>query len=600
MKKILFFAVLGALAFTSCSNVDEVGVDVIKKDNQSFVDRFGQINPAQNFNTMRSVTIQSSIVNGAGNYTLRVYDAMPTKANGASLIGKFENLNAGNVSTVKVDVSGVAKNLYFIAEQGNKRVLYTAPVAGKVTAKFDDATDTPVPDALEGTFEIDLDEEVGYFHYAFYQNINSVLSLPGLFNETEDHSAAATDFTLAADEEGQVTLFPMYINERIKDNVGYVIMNENNEIIGEGTIFENTVDEIGDYMKIVTTSNKQEVGAYPNFNEAGLAITNRQSVKSTPIVIEAGVGNKIALTITNTNKYGGFNGETYYSVAAMNPNETPVSVYASIEATETETGATSEVTITTTLGIVGIEDIIDPEYGDNDMNDIMFFTLNPVIEEEPLEEKQSITVAFEDLGAEDDYDFNDVVITVDYTTGQTEATVTLQALGGILPVELFYFPYERPQVRTAVKAGESIFGGELHEAMGYGVRTLINTNGTASPYENIAAADKVAPITATLEVPEDFTVADFGAPFAIEVGGASGQIRITAETEYGEVPQVIVIGKTYMPESIDVEIQAPYYWAWPKEKVGVDKAYTNISKWVADPEDLSFLTDGVVESNLYK
>ena len=80
MRKRIFpvvMAVCGALLFTACTNDDETGVagdDLLREYTANFEKMFGPVNPAQNFNTQRTVTIDASMANAQGSYTLRVYD----------------------------------------------------------------------------------------------------------------------------------------------------------------------------------------------------------------------------------------------------------------------------------------------------------------------------------------------------------------------------------------------------------------------------------------------------------------------------------------------------------------------------------------------
>ncbi len=345
-------AVCGAMMFTSCSNDEAVGADKIGEYQANFEKVFGQVSPAQNFNTQKTVTIESSVANASGNYTLKVYDGKPGKK-GASLLGKFENLNAGAVSTVKVDVSKGAKALYCVADDGTSRRLTTSTVtaSGRVTAKFDATT-----------------------------------------------------------------------------------------------------------------------------------------------------------------------------------------------------GTTGETEVT--------------------------------------EEPASVTIAFEDLGSEDDFDFNDAVIKVDYVTGTGVANITLMAVGAVLPLKLYY-------ADVTGQTSPLYDGQELHEVMDRSQKTIINTNWKTK--NGIAGADNVEFVTTEIEVPEDFTIGEDGAPFILEVNGVEGQRQITASTEYGAIPQVLVVGK-YCEEGD--EVTTTYFFRWPKERVRLDAAFPGISGWMNDPTDLSFLGGGV-ENNLY-
>ncbi|MBR3453804.1 MAG: hypothetical protein IKH26_00620 [Bacteroidaceae bacterium] len=352
MKKKLFSFVtvlMGILLFSSCANDDAVSSDKITDFNANFEKVFGTVNPAQNFNTQRTVTIDAVVENAQGNYTLLVYDARPN-TKGASLLGKFENLNPAS-STVKVAMSKASEFVYCVAVDGDTRSIASAkvPASGRVTAKFDTA---------EGAF----------------------------------------------------------------------------------------VDT-------------------------------------------------------------------------------------------------------------------------------------------PTADGTSVTVAFEDLGSTDDFDFNDAVIRVDYVTGTGVANVTLMAVGAVLPLKLYYYG-ERTQT-------VALFNGlELHEAMGIDDKAaIINTNWKTK--DGIVGVDNVPFVSCQIEVPQDFVIDENGAPFVLEVDGVQGQRQITASTEYGAVPQVFVVGKFYSER-----LAKTFFWRWPKERVRLNLAFPEVADWMANPEDFSFLANGV-EDNLY-
>ena len=149
MRKLIFqvvMAVCGTLLFTACTNDDSFGENssgLMREYTANFERMFGPVNPAQNFNTQRTVTIDASMANAQGSYTLRVYDGEPGMK-GTSLLGKFENLSAGSTSTMKVGASKCVEDLYFVADDGITRSLTTSPIsdAGHVTARFDATTGT--------------------------------------------------------------------------------------------------------------------------------------------------------------------------------------------------------------------------------------------------------------------------------------------------------------------------------------------------------------------------------------------------------------------------------------------------------------------------
>lgn len=101
----------------------------------------------------------------------------------------------------------------------------------------------------------------------------------------------------------------------------------------------------------------------------------------------------------------------------------------------------------------------------------------------PTPQTFEIRVMAEDLSAKEnsDFDFNDVVFDVTYTTGQPTATITLQAAGGTLPLR--------------VNSTDGVGGFEVHDKFGgYPTTTMINTGWSGSN-----GANNVAPATETIE-----------------------------------------------------------------------------------------------------
>lgn len=642
MKKILFFAVLGALGttlFTSCSNEDAVITDPIQKKTdyaEGFIDHFGQVAPNQTFNTVQSVTLESSMMNAkVSNYSVSVYDGLGANA---SLLAKFNNLDAHKVSTLKFNVSSGAKELCFIADDGQGKKLYTSTVParnGKITAKFEDVP-SDYPAAIKGTFDLKFSADYAQFTKAFYENILNVLTLPNIFTEGEAHDNVAdqvlTSFTLSADEDGIVTLYPIFINENLEDEIGYYIIDSEGNQVGEDVVlFEKTVDHVnfpddatitnypfGEYL---LTSDGQTSSPYPNFSsEAGIQLTGNQYILSKPIKINAGVGNRVGLYITNTYENNGMKGEKFYSDASKNYKEESIALYSYLTKQETETGATTETTVTTTYGVIGLEDMVDPDeedfpYVDKDMNDIVFYTENPVSTTEPLASEASYTIAFEDLGTTDDFDFNDVVITISYVTTNepSTATVTLECAGGVLPARVYYLQdvelQDVEQMRSGLTDHAQDLFGEVHAAFGKEPGCIINTNFTSVP--SVPGFDGLTAAPVTINVPANFSISfddleSDGYPFFIvvndqELDGAP-QIRIVQpNTDAGQIPEALVLGKIYYPQSAEPSLKTPLTWQWPKERVSIDTAYPNITTWITtDPTDLTWLTNGVNTSQLYK
>ena len=614
MKKILFFAVLGALGtatFTSCSNDDAVEVpatpEVKAQDYaQAFKAKFGN---STSFNTVKTVDVQAVLPNGNGNYTLRVYDRYPSAK--AQMVGKFENLNAASVANLKVNCPGNATRLFFTAEQnGVSKVTNCGIKNNKVVAKF--AGEESQYAGLEGTFNLAFSDEYAQFSQDFYTALpNALTTIAGLFNEGENHQTAGADAFFFFNEDGEVTFYPIFQNETLNDHIGYFIYNtKTGEIVEEGALIDGTRET--EFLWQGTAAGPQAVYPYYQKDVQGVKFSGRNNnMYSKAYTVTAPEGADIAdlvvgITVSNDPYTNERNyktgtdymyGEKYYSISELNTNLTAagaqVAVYAAgqIEITEeTEEGVT---TTTGTFGLVGIEDVLLGN-SDFDMNDVVFYTEATQATSIVFEKPAIYYVAFEDLGGTYDFDFNDVVLGIGFVSGQETATVSCLAAGGTLPVEVMY-------------QQETLFG-EIHEAFGVPTNTVVNT--VPEGMEVGLPSAICEPLETTIAIDPEFSVAEDALPFELLVDGAYGQVKISARGEDG-TPQALVLGTTWTkyPDTYDeageVEETGDYvtepdflFWAWPIEKVGIDAAYPDINNWIADPTNFDWLETGV-ESNLF-
>ncbi len=201
--------------------------------------------------------------------------------------------------------------------------------------------------------------------------------------------------------------------------------------------------------------------------------------------------------------------------------------------------------------------------GDEDLNDIVFWAEGAYIPgEEPVEipnpdpdpepQGQSWILACEDLGGEDDFDFNDVVFSVTHVAGQTTATVTPLAAGGILDTRIMH-------------NGQAICSdNEIHSMLGVSGQTIVNTNG-----------DKGKPgKSVTINVSQDFSMADNMGDFSVLITDNRHSGNVKTQTT------VNAPGKGLSPQMICIDGSAD--WAWPVERVNIATAYPDFGEWGAN------------------
>lgn len=234
---------------------------------------------------------------------------------------------------------------------------------------------------------------------------------------------------------------------------------------------------------------------------------------------------------------------------------------------------------------------------DFDFNDVVFAFdgATPIII--PEDEVQSWIISAEDLGNTYDIDYNDVVLEVQYISGQTQANIIPLAAGGTLPVHIYFGDATTEPI------------GEIHQLLGgtpksTGLYTPINVSGpTPKTKYKSATRQNTAQTTYTddgilITVPENFSLAsslvgkDYHTATAPNMGGFRIEVTYTdgnkSKTQTiqntptegtNNVPYVICTPKTYK----DDQKQERHY-RWPQESrpmfptgtfTDADAAYNN-------------------------
>ncbi len=220
---------------------------------------------------------------------------------------------------------------------------------------------------------------------------------------------------------------------------------------------------------------------------------------------------------------------------------------------------------------LGFEDWREQDWGhssDMDLNDLVFIIegLDPskeVVDPNEPDEPDPTPgptpikwlVACEDLGAMDDFDFNDVVFEVEHVSGQTEATITPLAAGGTLETYL---------MRDGVKVNET----EWHALFG---------SAPSNAEINASAVTKTAePFKIT--VPADFSLSSSkaGEGYKANMGG----FHINVKRDDGETSEITPPGEGEAPQMILIYQSADKKWSWPKERHSIKDAYPKFADWM--------------------
>lgn len=213
-------------------------------------------------------------------------------------------------------------------------------------------------------------------------------------------------------------------------------------------------------------------------------------------------------------------------------------------------------------------------------------------------------VMCEDLGSTFDFDFNDLVFDVkyeqkykkvngewvlesDYAGGLWDATITLQAVGGTLPIYI------------------TDFNGTEHDAHQLMGGTL-SSNGTYSPV-NVGTGPTHDPVTLDIvrrvaSTNPDNIVIRVTSPDKNRSDEADKASTMILPTAYGAQSGAQSFGTIIAPQKICVPVDT----RWTKEYQQIEWAYPHFAEWVTNQngaagfgKESDWTTTGVVESYLY-
>lgn len=177
-----------------------------------------------------------------------------------------------------------------------------------------------------------------------------------------------------------------------------------------------------------------------------------------------------------------------------------------------------------------------------DTDDNCGIDINKKKNKEP--ENSYIYFAFEDLGATDDFDFNDVVVRISTPDENNISTVELCAIGGTLESTVFN--------------GTTQIGSEVHAYGSFG--------------DNTKTVVKTLPVQiGTVTVPAGTTPADLN--INIKVKRSNGQLVTVSRPSTGEIPYCVIVTGDENGK-----------WYWPQERVSISSAYNDFGAWGANRE----------------
>ncbi len=561
---------ISAIGVTSCSNVEDQ-YDPGYNYNSKWTSIIGSIDPAQNWSMTTNREIVATINLGTTNsYTLKLYTEDPSYSTNSPELIASANADGGATTRFSLDLPTALDTLYVgCADTSGSAVIVPAIRNGNTfTVTLGNATKSTRSFVAPTTFD------------AFDSTVpQEAVGINGL-QENKNASAKLNNYEFVSNG-GHFILHPIYSQTGGDDEIGYVSYDPNTTTAANAiksstyrhTLISNRAD-FRNYLKLVwknaeiTQNGITTTGTYTKgfdvspssgnyfssgyngtFTENGTTykVSGPASIESRPFIIDEPAGNHIILYVKSGSKYN-------YSLQSLNPAGTGGSKFRS---------ATIDTKIgNTTYKFVGLED--DTSGGDLDCNDIIFTAYGADVFVKVEDTDLIKTIAFEDLGSSDDYDFNDVVLKIaerttiitangnKKTTTKTFSGIYLMAAGGTLDTHVYY----KPANGNAV----DLFG-EVHKAFGVNTQTMVNTG---ESYKNPVKSTTWTDSYPNYDISSDQSLAGFYIVVKSSDGTQTTTVNVPNGNDLGKVPQGLVI---------------PYNWAWPKEKINITSAYSKFGQW---------------------
>lgn len=532
-SKTLFVVSLPLLLLSSCEDFDfekhypDYGDKLKKEYTKNWIKEFGEIDPNQDWNMATRAEIT---VGAAGDYQIFA------KSTG-KIVGDYKNVSAG--AKLGVDVLETEEELIV----SNGCVAEIVKIGGVV---FNGTRTTHIKSDGEIKVSVAKDEN-GVDKYIEFNQAAAIVWMDILPEGGTNKGKITQNFQFVS--TGEFTIYPIYWNTSARNTLGLYFLDNSGikQEVPIYTVHPSPNDEVSD-PELQYQSNgtwidvKGSVNGGPNpYNgNSNQYFSESETYRSRGITVTIPKGTVFGMYLDNlAYPYSGSK-TTLYSEQQYNVDN---EVYAG----------------TFFIGddmYLSFEDWIKSTGGDFDFNDMIFrFVGNKPI---PVDkDSESWILACEDLGSTDDIDFNDLVLKVTHTSGQTTAKIQPLAAGGTLQSRYCFGPQDNQKVEI-----HHAFGESDHETGQY---PMINTGST----KNGKTLSLPQPTTWTVSESFSLTTNDIGGIF-IEVDQNDGQKEVKTIT-------IKPTGKG--TDAAPQMILVPDGWYWPRERVSIIDAYPNFKNW---------------------
>lgn len=600
LKAALGGALLSVFTFamTGCSDFDNGYTEKEIQYNQSFGNEFGDVDPNHNFNTAGLAKLGVTI-NFPGEYTVKVYTANPRyESSKCYLLGQFDKVSAG-YHIFNCDVPVTLEYIYIgIIDKDNNRMIQPAVLKdGKASVEF----------GQKGTRSVLTENSGG--EVKFEKTTSKKWTLADLKAPIEtlpenvlNAGKVTQNFEFAS--LGSFIIYPIYCvtsnrgsygNPEFGERLGIYTLNSDGSKsdvtwiwrMNKGVIEDGEITQSTWYQAHKTGESDSKwhnmywfiEGIYNDSNPNASNTVWDEGNKSFRSGFDAIRSEGIKINIAPGVRFG-FVLETdagnYYSNSRYNKDQG-----RPINATGCDLPDNINDTYAATFHRNGAMYIAfeDWNYGsawnylgpDHDFNDVVFQFVKtndsylPLVIDKDSEVPEMIyIVACEDLGGTEDWDFNDIVFGIKHISGQTKATVSLLAAGGVLPAEIYY-----QDKKVTFGASNKT---EVHDVFGI---DLANTEKAADKMVNTGLGVTRAPVESNnLTVnAQAFSVFTDAADFKISVKYAGSETfskaSISVPDRKGEAAaQAFLI--------------ADPTWEWPIERQKISIKYPDFTTWVRD------------------
>lgn len=542
MGKIFLYVLFVASVMSSCMKHDNLyngeGDDDSNKKKEEYDKNFPvkDIDPEQNWNMAKQVIVNVTVNYGGGSeYTIKIYSDNPRDPEvQAYLLGKY-TVKDGSTNALPVDAVSGSESVYVCCvDAANGSVMKKGEVEnGKVNVGFGVvAKNRAVASRGAEWVEFPVDPIA-----------DLVKPGEGIFQEGKAPQGSNTLTSYEFVFNGEFTIYPVYGETDGKDEIGYYyydpkssdgIKNREKKVLINNLQYTNPSCIQYKYKDANLTWEDWTFNPFgnPGGNANLLQDMRGKKIRSKAFVIrDVPVGYRVGFYVKVENTL-------YYSNKVLNDGRIHSAViYDNRDIPQ----------------YIGLED--NPNETGRDCNDIVFYipdaqagndtppeVVDPENPNTPNNDKPTTwIIACEDLGATDDFDFNDVVFGVSHVAGDKEAIVTPYAAGGTLAANIYW---------------GTQYLGEIHDLLepGASTTTMINTNSKGKPGE-----------TQTINVGKDFSITNNMGGFTVKVGDKEGTTIVSPDK--GEAPQMICVSGE---------------WVWPKERTDITIAYSGFKAWAAD------------------